>query len=603
MKNVSFLLSFLYLVCACSTLDDVNCIDTITDNTPLTRSFEDVTWDWTKPESFTYAYIQGVGKRKISSPFNTESTPNRDLNLIIAQKDYLPQQGWVLLDKVLGSPISMVETPYPYFILYNRYKGIMRLFMLNTNQNEHNRAMITLEWGTGSKTALLTYSNKYPQPDDYYVNNETQEKVSNIVDDYYNSSWFVSDFLVAFDHTLDPTKNYNLSIKIYSQVESNLNMNGKFHFETTSASLLSNTNSSGSTNILADAGNFINKLPGSNEIEKGLKQLKLKIDSTNIEGKQNLYNKIAQLTNSLADGSFGQILKTVGGISSGLKGTVGVLTSIFKLFIGKSTSAGPTYVELMPTVSDGSATLEGTISTTTNATQCVLQLPGTNHIYSDGSININGLPIYDKPLGIFSLESLPTIRMKKAYAVGYHTIVHPTPHGSTESDIDVADVYESYLCDDFIRIALNKECGLEYVSGTAQIVSYDIPHVARRSSDSRVKKYLDSNIYEALDDKSYATRPVSLDKFKGTSFLAQGDKVYLKLNLVFKPTDANAEQTPVLISQMYLLSKIDNVGVNMPISEALNYAKTHSFEIFPATSEQDPASSIAGMDALVLTKY
>ena len=53
-----------------------------------------------------------------------------DLN-ISGDRDILPSQGWVLVVRDFGS----AETPptsLPYFILYNKYRGLLRLFYWST---------------------------------------------------------------------------------------------------------------------------------------------------------------------------------------------------------------------------------------------------------------------------------------------------------------------------------------------------------------------------------------------------------------------------------------------------------------------------------------
>ena len=50
-----------------------------------------------------------------------------DIDDINMGEDYSPTEGWVLLKKDFGCSGGGID--YPYFILYNKYRGVIRLFM------------------------------------------------------------------------------------------------------------------------------------------------------------------------------------------------------------------------------------------------------------------------------------------------------------------------------------------------------------------------------------------------------------------------------------------------------------------------------------------
>src|SRR5690606_21931620 len=96
-------------------------------------------------------------------------------------------------------------------------------------------------------------------------------------------------------------------------------------------------------------------------------------------GSEKLKDNLQKSENSIINGSFANTLKDVQSIVSGINGVAGFAISVFDFFNGKSNSSAPTSVQLMPTVSEGTMQMNGTISTQVNAARYVLQQSGTNH--------------------------------------------------------------------------------------------------------------------------------------------------------------------------------------------------------------------------------
>ena len=73
-------------------------------------------------------------------------------------------------------------------------------------------------------------SGEYAEAQNEYLRNNVNNKVVNYVDDYYANGWFVTDFIVAFDHKTNEKNDYAIEFKIYSADEANLNLGGVFKF-------------------------------------------------------------------------------------------------------------------------------------------------------------------------------------------------------------------------------------------------------------------------------------------------------------------------------------------------------------------------------------
>jgi hypothetical protein len=536
-------------------------------------------WDWTKRESFDYAYIQGVGRINISSPFHTEGSASFDISNIIAAKDYFPNQGWVLLDKNFGCSSQYSETNYPYFMLYNKYRGIIRLFVFNNSGLQHQQAVATLAWDGSNRTSLLTLNNiKAWASDKYYPTVLKDDKALNYVQDYYNSSWFVTDYYVLFDHNTDPNKLYNLEFKIFSDITSDLNITGKFSFSTKSASVAGtapdkNIPENKTYNLLKNGQKYLGKVPTEADMKKHFDNINSSLDTINWSICKNLGRELESANKALQDGTLKKILMGAATVSSKLNGVVGVVLKVFDFFISKPNSSATSATQLQPTVSNGVIDLKGTITTKVNASRFSLQLPGSNHKYSDGTSNYDGLPVYDCPLGVFGLENTPKLKMRNVDVIDYTQCYQ---NGlQDEYCIDYYRTDKSIVFDDDIRLAINSASKVKFLYGTAQLVyvgtmskKYPMYEIFNRMKGPCFEN-MSEGFYEILNIDSsgikISTSPLEISKFKGTaiSYFPAFDKneLFLKLNLIFKPTEASADTTPIVTSIMYNLD-IENQGYN-----------------------------------------
>lgn len=592
---------FLSLICTLTACTN----DEILENEELgqrpvgvTRSVEVESWDWTNSANYTYAYIQGKGSIPVSSPFTTASSANKDISLIIQGKDYLPAQGWVLLDKVFGSKEQYAETMYPYFMLYNKYRGIVRLFVFNNSQESHSSAMVTLNW-LGSKTNALLASNfSYTLPANSTQAKSTDTKVVNYVDDYYSSSWFVTDFIVSFDPKTDAKNNYTLEFKIYSEVKSEVDLQGTLHFETRSATMLGNNASSPSIGSpFAVAGKVLSKLPDEKAITDAVKAVNT-LTGTGGAGGKELKDKLNNTQSELESKGFVSFISNITSAAKGLGGIIGSVAGIADIFIGKSSPISK--VEIMPTVSEGTTTMQGNITTKTNAARYVLQLPGTNHVYADGSVNADGLPVYDKPLGVFCLEEEPQIDRLRVIDR------YERRHGDDEYYVSYK--YRSFKVTGNIKIAINKASGLEYVAGTAQLLTSS----TLNSRHEEVYDPVDDDEYMTLlrndGTEWYGTSPIALEKFKNVSLRGETDNLYLKITLVLKVVDGVGEDTPVVVSNTYKIENATDKGESgsvwdNPMSgrEHISCGTPYAFSPYQKKNNADPATSES--NALTIKYY
>jgi hypothetical protein len=110
-------------------------------------------WDWR--QQYWFGYRKGTPTPvyyQINSPFYDIYNPNLFDLSSVSVKNYEPKNGWELLKKDFGS--STIAPPNPYFILYNKYTGLVRFFVqINSNFQNTKSAMLTLRFKETFKTA------------------------------------------------------------------------------------------------------------------------------------------------------------------------------------------------------------------------------------------------------------------------------------------------------------------------------------------------------------------------------------------------------------------------------------------------------------------
>lgn len=158
------------------------------------------------------------------NPFNTgmsaghSSYINELLKPTVRDRDFRWEDGWELLYMNLGytPDLKLIDLPIPaspldiigpspnhapYFVLYNRYKGTMRLFsnvwFNTTTANKPQKVIATLKFNTREVNGLLRHNSSY----DLALDQPTE--IKNISGPSYNFqdqfNWMMSDFQVGFD--------------------------------------------------------------------------------------------------------------------------------------------------------------------------------------------------------------------------------------------------------------------------------------------------------------------------------------------------------------------------------------------------------------------
>lgn len=116
-------------------------------------------WDWTVAGPGHRIYYQTpnnqIQSQIVQLPFYSSGHP---LNTVV-EKDMYPEDGWVLAYRDFGTPTSAPEMPF--FGLYNKYRGILRLMFYNTREFGYNHFEMALRFVDQAHSgALLTFTDE-----------------------------------------------------------------------------------------------------------------------------------------------------------------------------------------------------------------------------------------------------------------------------------------------------------------------------------------------------------------------------------------------------------------------------------------------------------
>lgn len=466
---------------------------------------DDSNWKWLKSGGGIGTMYYFLGQSHINT------IP--DLDDIAEHQDYTSQNGWHLLYKDFGCDGDIAGVRFPYFLLYNKYTGIIRLFTyLPTEEfsGNPNGGIVTLRFTTDSKrTSLLTHTNdlgaatsKY-HPLDASINDIGTVFLRNgengIDDTFVPAHWYVADFQTAFDHKtpreVEPgivaAGDYEVIFDFDQIEESTFEVEGFVNLITSSFS--GNMDESEIHNYVDDpdtpedessikdyltsASKITKRVPGESALRKVFedqKQELLTYESThnsnfgNTKISQTTKIKLDELSND-TDNKFTDFLLGVSKYAPIVGKYLETAAGVFDFFSGKANTT-PQKVDIMPTITKGNLKLTGKITNRSGMGNVTLELPGTPHLQA------NQTPYYDCPLGTVGLEEEPSLEFEQIkYRYALNII----------GDCEYLESYNTYLSariTEDLKIALNKSVNLNVIdlkaalavkSAPALVVNYD----------------------------------------------------------------------------------------------------------------------------------
>ncbi|MFM9985213.1 MAG: hypothetical protein ACKVOK_08280 [Flavobacteriales bacterium] len=630
-------------------------------------------WDWTNfdGENWKGYWVNQEGSAYMGCPFVNPA--NSDIWDVVDANDFREEQGWVLLYKDFGCTDQPVGGGMPRFFLYNKFTAIVRMFYYVPYEANYLKAKVEIQWQSSDNTSLLTQARKLALPNEEYTMADNQEITLYLIEDQpANGAWVMAEQLVHFDHAdLQSVNAYDLKFIFTNMTNSTVELTGAFEFTTKSQGVknqnTTSENNNGFKDFLTNGKERIGKLPKPEDVDKFITSIQsifgTSPDATPdapagpmppsvLTPPEDYYASadpldMSPLFASIDGGSgygelagnFAQVnevtkqmkfqdrilykyimlgIKSSGAVGQG----IGLLLGVMNTFSGKATGSSSTAPSMQPTVSSGSITLTGTITTETDGPNAFMQLPGMAHnISADLPENWSGLPIYDCPLGNLALETMPLIS-KKHYCqyIGYNV-------WDNDYDFDgYIDWYsrqnnyflmDSYNFSENISLALNAPSGLQIEHLWASITTdfsggtnyeytggyHDISLQEYQGLGANDEQYINP-VNELIKNGTYsytgasigqphsvATPLIPLDEFKNTTFnVPHGSKIYLKIAAVMRPIADGYEPTPVLWTTTYEIRDDKITTLNTPTDVIFSIESNGIFpdqqQGFPFTWEQ-----------------
>ncbi len=353
-------------------------------------------WDWTVNTTYPL-YVSSLGSPvNVLLPYYASTGPAAaDLN-IAGDRDILPSQGWVLVIRDFGSSFS--PTPLPYFILYNKYRGLLRLFYWSTlpSSFDHAAASLHFQQTTAAKTAaLMTLSDAT----NLTVADYNPSRAEIVLGKIAWQQWAYLDFdLAGYDPSLASKTDPTLVFDITGVNTTNLVASG-----TIDLNQIVEVNQPNSANGFQHIVN--GAVTAFTKPAERYKQISDALDT---------YKKLGDANTGTWWGQYlSQIGRTLSGASwlRALGPVIGVLESIFGG--GSSSPSQP-----KPLIFNGQVSLQGTLTSQSTLYSILLRVPGSIHADPSNDAISNVLPLYDHPLGVFNLLSLPVVETEIDDGIG-----------------------------------------------------------------------------------------------------------------------------------------------------------------------------------------
>lgn len=205
MKIYNYLILFTIFITKNLSGQNQDCWNVVnTQTTDWRESNSSNTFDWT--QEYYEMYISGypISPKPIRSPFwDFNSTSVNSVLLPFhefidpSNKDFHPEDGWELVAKNFGTPQQSVD--YPFFVLYNKYTGLMRNFaMIPDRYLQTIQGSVVKMSFTGSRRSALFQHLKTIGRD---VVNFEPDLNADFFNEYHqiNEFWFLNEFVTAYD--------------------------------------------------------------------------------------------------------------------------------------------------------------------------------------------------------------------------------------------------------------------------------------------------------------------------------------------------------------------------------------------------------------------
>ena len=546
-------------------------------------------WNWELTDQNDPAYCSmWYARTDNSGNLTLMSSPFVNANIVILdnisqQRDFTRDKGWELLRRDFGC--SHV-TAYPYFILYNKYTGLMRLFIYTpVGQPQYSGIAAEIIANTNNAyPATTAFSDTIQTAPDKFLTSTPSGNFGKGMVAIGEPGGIAKWSLVEFNPSYDP----NIQNAIYTGASLQVTINGVINNNMAASIKGGSVTSNNIVNYSyrptqnktapASDGSFDFKGVGEKFIRfsQGVTTIRTEVNNTAtsvvnfltnpgdtlLKKVRNTFDAIKKATETTgafqdAFGKMAQAAKAVGSFFKVFAAVEGLISSLSGV-----SSGGPSYTTY-------DLVLQGTITAKVISTTFLLRIPGTLQPNNDNAT------YYKCPLGIFNITNTP-----QADVVTYNKTDRFRPPLSGENfPVAINRAYVSYKMRNNLTVSFNQGAGLELVSAQAAIVGEILPNADGTASYDlfekhnsvfvgyplhwRVTNFMRSDLEsDRLEIKHFdpikqlhvfQTPYTNIECLNGLAFNAVATtKVYLQVKAVLKRTGDPAN-TPIIYLQNYLI--------------------------------------------------
>jgi len=345
----------------------------------VSSEYRDKNWDWTLNNVYT---LIGTNNQTytVRLPYYSSTGPASVLNNSL-HRDIQRVDGWELILRDFG-PIQT-----PFYILYNKYRGILRYFYFYPFQNTYTKTIGKLSFNDTKNTiGCFALSNSVPLDEYTKLPEVSQTSIGRLEPMQWNYLDFdISGYDPSVTNKQDPT----FKLELGFVTETSIVINGDITFE---YDITASRNTNTSSNVFNDAMTY------GDGIVKRFSDVTSTITS------------VKELSKKESNSWWGNIANTMSIATSGnFFGQISKISSLFSyLILGGSSSA----TLPAPLLKKGDVKLKGSLTTQNPYGTLIIRVPGSIHmdVINDKISNI--LPLYDQPTGLFNLATKPIVENK-----------------------------------------------------------------------------------------------------------------------------------------------------------------------------------------------
>jgi hypothetical protein len=211
----------------------------------------DKNWDWTE-QSWTVYFNNAngtVGKIPTLNPFfdggqKIYGNTNRQ------QADIFPKSGWMLVSRDFGTPTE--GNAYPFFVLYNKYRGVLRVGVLRTVDVQSSYQQISLSFSNSTSTPLPKLFKFAGKNADYVNGNANITFQQSAITFAGVQQWMIADFNVqGYSSVISDFAAINISVSEITQ--SDIQLTGNLKLDGTAQPQTAGTSTIG---LIKNVSNF-----------------------------------------------------------------------------------------------------------------------------------------------------------------------------------------------------------------------------------------------------------------------------------------------------------------------------------------------------------